>query len=77
MSKSVNFFIGTVLGIAVGVATGYVLAPARQTTFDRTYQSRLDKALEEGRKAAALREAELRAEFEQAKRLRKPGQSGL
>lgn len=77
MSKSVNLFLGTVVGIAVGLAVGYVLAPARNTSFDRSYQSRLDKALDEGRKAAEQREAELRAEFERAKRLRKPGQTGV
>ncbi|MBI1295239.1 hypothetical protein GC175_09820 [bacterium] len=75
MSKSINLFLGTVVGIAVGLAVGYVMAPARDTSFDKGYQSRVDRALEEGRKAAAQREAELRAEFEQAKRLRKPGQT--
>ncbi|MCB0113688.1 MAG: hypothetical protein R2873_11455 [Caldilineaceae bacterium] len=76
MGKSVNLLLGSVLGIAVGLAVGYVLAPARDTSFEAGYQSRLDKALAEGRKAAAQREAELRAEYERAKRQRRPGQSG-
>lgn len=77
MSKSVNFVIGTAIGIAVGALVGYVLAPARDTAMDATYRSRLDKALAEGRQAAALREAELREEFLRAKRRHTPGSTAL
>jgi hypothetical protein len=77
MSKSVNFVLGTIVGTAVGLLAGYVLAPARGTSFDRTYQSRLDKALHEGEVAAAEREAELRREFERAKRRNTPGQTAI
>ncbi len=76
MSKSVNFVIGTAIGIGIGALVGYVLAPARDAAFDQSYRSRLDKALAEGRKAAALREAELREEFLRAKRRNTPGTMG-
>jgi gas vesicle protein len=75
MNKSVNFVLGTILGAAAGALVGYIFAPARNTSFDRSYRSRMDKALAEGEKAAAEREAELRKEFEQARRRRTPGQN--
>jgi hypothetical protein len=59
--------IAGVIGAAAGVIYNYLFAPAPETTFDGSYQSRLDWALAEGEKAAALREVELRAEFEAAK----------
>jgi hypothetical protein len=77
MNKSVNFVFGTIVGIALGALAGYILAPARETSFDQSYQSRLDKALEEGRKAAAAREAELREEFKQSKRRNTPGEESI
>lgn len=67
MDKTTNFVLGALVGVGIGILTGYILAPARGTRYDSTYQSRLDKAMEEGRKAAAAREAELRREFEAAK----------
>lgn len=76
MDKSVSFVLGTLVGAAAGALVGYIFAPARNTSFDRSYRSRMDKALAEGSQAAAEREAELRREFEQAKRRQTPGQSG-
>ena len=77
MSKSVSFVLGAVAGVALGALVGTILAPARGTSFDRSYRSRLDTALAEGRRAAAEREAELRRQFEQAKRRNTPGESAV
>lgn len=68
MGKSGNFVLGTLIGVAVGAIISYFLGPAQNSRFDQTYQSRLDRALEEGRKAEELRAEELRREFVQAKR---------
>ncbi|MBP7962313.1 MAG: YtxH domain-containing protein [Caldilineaceae bacterium] len=70
MGKTSNLIIGTILGTAVGVLTAYLFAPAKETRFDPSYRSRLGYALDEGRKAAANREAELRQEFITAKQPR-------
>jgi len=70
MGKFSNLLIGTILGTAVGVLAAYLFAPAKETGFDQSYRSRLDHALDEGRKAAADREAELRQEFITAKQPR-------
>jgi hypothetical protein len=59
--------IAGIIGAAAASVYNYLFAPAPETTFDGTYQSRLDWALAEGDKAAALREQELRAEFEASK----------
>lgn len=77
MSKSVNFVLGALAGAAIGLLAGYIVAPARGTSFDQNYQSRLDKALQAGEQAAAEREAELRREFEQAKRRNTPGRTAF
>lgn len=68
MGKSGNFILGTLVGVALGGVVGYLLGPAQNTRFDATYRSRLDRALEEGRKAEEARAEELRREFAQAKR---------
>ncbi|MBX2998434.1 MAG: hypothetical protein KF893_07970 [Caldilineaceae bacterium] len=75
MDKSVSFVLGTIVGAAAGALVGYIFAPARNTSFDKSYRSRMDKALAEGNKAAAEREAELRREFERSKRRYTPGQT--
>lgn len=77
MDKSVSFVLGAIVGAAAGALVGYIVAPSRNTSFDRSYRSRLDKALAEGNKAAAEREAELRRDFEQSKRRRTPGQNAV
>ena len=67
MNKWSYVAIAGVLGATAGAIYNYLFAPAPETTFDGSYRSRLDWALAEGEKAAALRELELRAEFEAAK----------
>lgn len=68
MGKSGNFIVGTFIGVAVGAVVAYLLGPAQNTRFDATYQSRLDRALDEGRLAEEAKAEELRREFAQAKR---------
>lgn len=68
MGKSGNFVLGTLVGVAVGAVVGYLFGPAQNTRFDAEYRSRLDRALEEGRKAEEVRKEELRREFAQAKK---------
>lgn len=67
MGKTGNFVVGGLIGVALGAVIGYLLGPAQETRFDAGYQSRLDRALDEGRRAEAERAAELRREFAQAK----------
>jgi hypothetical protein len=67
MNKWAIVAFAGVAGAAVSAVYNYLFAPAPETTFDGSYQSRLDWAIAEGEKAAALRELELRAEFEAAK----------
>jgi hypothetical protein len=60
--------VAGIIGAAAGAVYNYLFAPASETAFDDSYQSRLDWALAEGDKAAAQRELQLRSEFEAAKR---------
>jgi hypothetical protein len=66
------FAIAGLVGAAAAAAYNYLFAPAPATTFDGSYQSRLDWALAEGERAAAMRELEMRAEFEASKLLPPP-----
>jgi gas vesicle protein len=68
MGKLGNFLIGAALGAAVGVVINYLFGPAQGSEFNGNYRSRLAKALEEGDRAAEEHEAELRRQFELAKR---------
>lgn len=68
MSKTLYLIAGAAIGAAVGLAYDYLFSPANATKFDKSYRSRWDWALDEGEKAAAARELELRAQFEAAKR---------
>lgn len=72
MSKTIYFVLGAAVGAAAGLTYDYLFSPAKETKFDGSYRSRLDWALEEGEKAAALREQQLRLEFEAAKRRPRP-----
>lgn len=75
MGKAENLVFGLLLGAAVGAAAAYLFGPSRGTTFDGRYQSRLDRALAEGKVAELARKAELEAELADAKRRHTPGSS--
>lgn len=59
MSKSRAFLMGSLLGTAAALAVAYLFGPAPGTTYDAAYQSRLDQALDEGRRAAEEHELQL------------------
>ncbi|BAL98060.1 MULTISPECIES: hypothetical protein [Caldilinea] len=63
MNRTAYFLIGAAAGAALAAALHYFLGPAPGTTYDANYRSRLDFALEEGRRAAAAREQELRQQL--------------
>jgi gas vesicle protein len=68
MGRTSNFIIGALLGAAAGMAISYLFGPANDTTYDKGYQSRVDKALSDGQRAADEAEASLRRQFEEGKR---------
>lgn len=76
MRKTMKVIVGAIIGIGAGVAIHYLLGPSEPSgdgvspENDVPYKSRLDAAIEAGRQAAAAREAELTANFEEAKRIK-------
>ena len=71
MGKISWALIGIVAGAAAAAVVNYLYGPAFNTEHDESYQSRLDHALAEGRRAAEETELQLRREFLEAK-LRPP-----
>ena len=67
MGKMSNFLIGAAMGGAVALVVNYLFGPSNETTYDEGYQSRVDKALADGKLAADAREAELRRQYEEGK----------
>lgn len=67
MKKPVALFVGAITGAAVGLAVNYLFGAASDTTFDEKYRSRWDRALQEGRRAAAEHELMLRQQLVTAK----------
>lgn len=68
MGKMSNFLTGAAVGAVAALVVSYVFGPSNDATYDEHYQSRLDKALADGQRAADEREAELRRQFEEGKR---------
>ncbi len=68
MKNSTAIIIGAAIGVAAALTFNYIFGPAPGAQFDAAYQSRLDRALSEGDRAAREHEAKLRREFEEAKR---------
>jgi len=69
MGRTSYLLIGAAIGAAVAAALNYFLGPAPGTTYDATYRSRLDFALDEGRRAAVEREQELRRQLTDLRRV--------
>ena len=67
MGNFSSFIIGAAIGVAVSAVVSYLFGPTNDAEYDATYRSRLDHALEEGRKAARARQIEMRQSFEAAK----------
>jgi gas vesicle protein len=72
MDKTFNFLGGLLLGALVGASAAILLAPQSGTDTQSALRARVDNALEEGRRAAAERRAELEAQFAEAKRVERP-----
>ncbi|HAJ38652.1 MAG TPA: hypothetical protein DCL15_23540 [Chloroflexi bacterium] len=68
MSKGTFLLLGATIGAGIAVALNYFLGPASGTTYDANYRSRLDFALDEGRRAALEREQQLRQQLIQMRR---------
>ena len=68
MRKAINFLSGLVLGALVGAAAGLLLAPQAGGEMQGTLRGHLNTVIEEGRRAASERRAELEAQFAEAKR---------
>jgi len=68
VGKGSYLIIGVAIGAVVAFAVNYFFGPADGATYDQNYRSRLDYALEEGKRAAADREVELRRQFDAYRR---------
>jgi gas vesicle protein len=69
MDKMVDFIGGFVLGALVGGTVAMMLAPRSGAETQAALRARVDEVVEEGRRAAAERRAELEAQFAEAKRV--------
>jgi YtxH-like protein len=70
--KFLTFLEGLVCGALVGAITGLLLAPQPGDEFQSKVRERYDEVMDEGRRAAAERRAELEAQFAEAKRAPRP-----
>ncbi len=67
-----NLWTGFVLGALAGAAVTLLLTPESGSDIQAQVRSRFDTAMEEGRRAAAERRAELEAQFAELKRPARP-----
>lgn len=70
MERTLSFIVGATVGVVAATALTYLFGPARETTFDQRYRSRLDQALADGRQAALEHETLLRHQLAAAKQTR-------
>ena len=68
-----KFVEGLLLGIGTGIAAGLLLAPKPGQEVQSDVRDRLSLVLDEGRRAAAERRAELESQFAQARQVRPTG----
>lgn len=71
MKKAVNFLTGLIFGALLGAAAGLLTAPQSGDDTQATLRQRFTMMMEEGRKAAGERRAELESQFAEAKRFSK------
>jgi gas vesicle protein len=67
MRKLFSFLLGLMLGALVGAAIAALLAPEAGETTRGQIQLRVQQVIDEGKRAAAERRAELESELEQLK----------
>jgi len=72
MKKMFSFVLGFLLGALVGAGVAMLLAPEAGENTRRQIQIRMDQVVEEGKRAAADRRAELEAQLEQLKKGKLP-----
>jgi gas vesicle protein len=65
-----KFLEGLLLGVITGAAVGMLLAPKSGQDLQNDLRERANLVMEEGRRAAAERRAELEAQFAQARQVR-------
>jgi gas vesicle protein len=63
-----RFLSGVIVGALVGAVTTLLLTPQSGEEFQQRMREQAEQIVEEGRRAAAERRAELEAQFAQAKR---------
>ncbi len=68
MKKILGFVVGIGLGMATGYVAGLLLTPASGDDLQTQVRERINQALAEGKQAASAREQELLAQFNAAKR---------
>ena len=68
MRRIVSFLAGLLAGAVVGAAAAILLAPYSGSELQEQVRSRVQGLVEEGRRAAAARRAELEAQLEAFKR---------
>jgi gas vesicle protein len=68
MQRLLNFVAGFFLGSLIGAGVGLMLAPRSGTETQEEIRERVTLVMEEGRRAAAERRAELEAQFAEARR---------
>ena len=69
MDKTLDFLGGLLLGALVGASVAMLLAPRAGAETQAALRARVDGVIEDGRRAAAERRAELEAQFAEAKRV--------
>ena len=72
MDDVIDFVGGLLLGAAIGGAVGLLLAPQSGSDLQKKIFERTQMVIEEGRRAAADRLAELEAQFAQSKQIIRP-----
>jgi len=72
MDDAIDFLGGLVLGAAIGGVISLLFAPQSGSDLQQKLRERANLVIEEGRRAAADRRAELEAQFAQSKQVIRP-----
>lgn len=68
MRKTASFLVGLLAGAVVGAVVALLLAPYSGSDLQERVRTRVQELIEEGRRTAAVRRAELEAQLEAFKR---------